>query len=138
MKAVAAAINTRLASAQGAGSFHALVGGRYYHVEAPQNTAFPLAVWTLEGIENEDQFDASRILRGTVTFDIYCEAKAGAAVAMDIEEALYTLLDQQNLTVGGGTYGTTAMQCISRGVPSATDEFIVMTTTYSLFTTRIA
>jgi hypothetical protein len=138
MKAVAAAINTRLASAQGAGSFHALVGGRYYHVEAPQNTAFPLAVWTLEGIENEDQFDASRILRGTVTFDIYCEAKAGAAVAMDIEEALYTLLDQQNLTVGGGTYGTTAMQCISRGVPSATDEFIVMSTTYSLFTTRIA
>ena len=138
MKAVASAINTRLASAQGAGSFHALVGGRYYHVEAPQNTAFPLAVWTLDGIENEDQFDASRILRGTVTFDIYCEAKAGAAVAMDIEEALYTLLDQQNLTVGGGTYGTTAMQCISRGVPSATDEFIVMSTTYSLFTTRIA
>ena len=138
MKAVASAINTRLASAQGAGSFHALVSGRYFHVEAPQNTAFPLAVWTLEGIENEDQFDASRILRGTVTFDIYCEAKAGAAVAMDIEEALYTLLDQQNLTVGGGAYGTTAMQCISRGVPSATDEFIVMSTTYSLFTTRIA
>jgi hypothetical protein len=138
MKAVAAAIHTRLGSSTGAGSFHALLQGRYYHVEAPQNTAFPLAVWTLEGIENEDQFDASRILRGTVTFDIYCEAKAGAAVAMDIEEALYTLLDQQNLTVGGGTYGTTAMQCISRGVPSATDEFIVMSTTYSLFTTRIA
>ena len=138
MKAVAAAIHTRLGSSTGAGSFHALVSGRYYHVEASQNTAFPLAVWTLEGIENEDQFDASRILRGTVTFDIYCEAKAGAAAAMDIEEALYTLLDQQNLTVSGGAYGTTAMQCISRGVPSATDEFIVMSTTYSLFTTRIA
>ena len=138
MKAVAAAIHTRLGSSTGAGSFHALLQGRYYHVEAPQNTAFPLAVWTLEGIENEDQFDASRILRGTVTFDIYCEAKAGAAAAMDIEEALYTLLDQQNLTVGGGTYGTTVMQCISRGVPSATDEFIVMSTTYSLFTTRTA
>ena len=138
MKAVAAAIHTRLGSSTGAGSFHALVSGRYYHVEAPQNTAFPLVVWTLEGIENEDQFDASRILRGTVTFDIYCEAKAGAAVAMDIEEALYTLLDQQNLTVSGGTYGTTAMQCISRGVPSATDEFIVMTTTYSIFTSRVA
>ena len=138
MKAVAAAIHTRLGSSTGAGSFHALLQGRYYHVEAPQNTAFPLAVWTLDGIENEDQFDASRILRGTVTFDIYCEAKGGAAVAMDIEEALYTLLDQQNLTVSGGAYGTTAMQCISRGVPSATDEFIVMSTTYSLFTTRIA
>ena len=138
MKAVAAAIHTRLGSSTGAGSFYALVSGRYYHVEAPQNTAFPLAVWTLEGIENEDQFDASRILRGSVTFDIYCEAKGGAAAAMDIEEALYTLLDQQNLSVSGGTYGTTAMQCISRGVPSATDEFIVMTTTYSLFTTRIA
>ena len=138
MKAVAAAINTRLASAQGAGSFHALVGGRYYHVEAPQNTAFPLAVWTLEGIENEDQFDGSRVLNGTVTFDIYCEAKAGAASCMDIEEALYTLLDQQNLAVSGGTYGTASLQCISRGVPSATDEFIVMSTTYSLFTTRTA
>ena len=137
MKAIAAAIHTKLGSATGAGTFHALVGGRYFHVEAPQNTAFPLAVWTLEGVENEDQFDGSRILRGTVTFDIYCEAKAGAASCMDIEEALYTLLDQQNLATSG-SYGTLALQCISRGVPSATDEFIVMSTTYSLFTTRIA
>jgi hypothetical protein len=138
MKNVVKAIYDRLASAQSAGTFHALVVGRYYHVEAPQNTAFPLAVFTLESVDNEDQFGGSRIIRGAVTFDIYCEAKGGAAAAMDIEEALYTLLDQQNLSVSGGTYGTTAMQCISRGVPSATDEFIVMTTTYSLFTTRIA
>ena len=138
MKAVAAAIHTRLGSSQGAGTFHALLSGRYYHVEAPQNTAFPLAVWNLEGIDNEDQFDGSRILRGTVTFDIYCEARVGAAACMDIEEALFTLLDQQNLTVSGGNYGTAVMQCVSRGVPSATDEFIVMTTTYSIFTSRVA
>ena len=138
MKAVAAAIHTKLGSATGAGTFHALVNGRYFHVEAPQNTTFPLAVWTLEGVENEDQFGGSRILRGTVTFDIYCEAKAGAASCMDIEEALFTLLDQQVLTVSGGVYGDVTLQCISRGVPSATDEFIVMSTTYSIFTTRVA
>ena len=138
MKEVAAAIHSRLGSATSAGTFHALVSGRYYHVEAPQNTAFPLAIWTLEGVDNADQFDGSRILRGTVTFDIYCEARVGAAVCMDIEEALYTLLDQQNLAVSGSTYGTAVLQCISRGVPSATDEFIVMTTTYSLFTSRVA
>ena len=119
MKAVAAAIHTRLGSSIGAGSFHALLQGRYYHVEAPQNTAFPLAVWTLEGIENEDQFDASRILRGTVTFDIYCEAKGGAAAAMDIEEALYTLLDQQNLSVSGGTYGIAGAVALASATGSA-------------------
>ena len=138
MKAVAAAIHTKLGSATGSGTFHALVGGRYYHVEAPQNTAFPLAVWTLDAVDNDDQFDGSRILRGSVSFDIYCEAKAGAAAAMDIEEALFGLLDQQALTVSGSTYGTAVLRCISRGVPSATDEFMVITTTYSLFTTRIA
>ena len=137
MKAVAAAIHTRLGSATGAGSFHALLSGRYYHVEAPQNTAFPMAVWALEGVDNEDQFGGSRILRGTVSFDMYCEARTGAAACMDIEEALFSLLDQQDLSTAS-PYGTLSMQCISRGVPSATDEFIVMTTTYSLFTTRIA
>jgi hypothetical protein len=137
MKNVVDAIYTKLASATGAGSFHALVGGRYYHVEAPQNTAFPLAVYTLESVDNEDQFGGSRILRGTVTFDIYCEAKAGAAAAMDIEEALFTLLDQQALT-GSSPYGTVTLQCIARGVPSATDEFVVISTSYSLFTTRNA
>jgi hypothetical protein len=138
MKPVAAAIHTKLGSATGAGSFHALLSGRYYHVEAPQNTAFPLAVWTLDAVDNDDQFGGSRILRGTLTFDIYCEGKAGAAAAMDIEEALYALLDQQALAVSGGTYGNVTLQCISRGLPSATDEFMVMSTTYSIFTTRVA
>jgi hypothetical protein len=138
MKDVVAAIYTRLGSATGAGSFHALLGGRYYHVEAPQNTAFPMAVWTVEGVDNEDQFSGSRVLRGSLSFDIYCEAKGGAAVAMDIEEALFTLLDQQALTVGGSTYGTATLQCLARGMPAASDEFIIITTTYSLFTTRIA
>jgi hypothetical protein len=137
MKTVVDAIYTKLASAQGAGSFHALVGGRYYHVEAPQNTAFPLAVYTLDSVDNEDQFGGSRILRGAVTFDIYCEARTGAAVAMDIEEALFTLLDQQALT-GTSPYGTVTLQCLARGVPSATDEFVVISTSYSLFTTRNA
>jgi hypothetical protein len=137
MKTVVDAIYTKHASAQGAGSFHALVGGRYYHVEAPQNTAFPLAVYTLDSVDNEDQFGGSRILRGAVTFDIYCEARTGAAVAMDIEEALFTLLDQQALA-GTSPYGTLTLQCLARGVPSATDEFVVISTSYSLFTTRNA
>ena len=138
MKDVVAAIYTRLGSAQGAGTFHALLQGRYYHMEAPQNTGFPMAVWTVEGVDNEDQFGGSRVLRGSVSFDIFAEAKGGAAVAMDIEEALFTLLDQQALTVGGSTYGTATLQCLARGMPAANDEFIVITTTYSLFTTRIA
>jgi hypothetical protein len=137
MKNVVKAIYDRLASAQSAGTFHALVVGRYYHVEAPQNTAFPLAVFTLESVDNEDQFGGSRILRGTVTFDIFVEARTGAAVAMDIEEALFTLLDQQELS-GTSPYGSLTLQCIARGVPSATDEFIVISTSYSLFTTRNA
>lgn len=135
MKNVAKAIYDRLASVTSTGSFHDLVGGRYYHMEAPQNTGFPIAVFTLEGVDNEDQFGGSRILRGSVTFDIYVEAKTGAAVAMDIEEALFGLLDQSALTASS-PYGTVTLQCLARGVPSATDEFVVISTSYSLFTTR--
>lgn len=138
MKAVAAAIHAHLGSTTGAGTFHALVSGRYYHVEAPQNTAFPMAVWNLEGIDNEDQFNGSRIIRGSVSFDIYCEGRLGAAAAMDIEEALFNLLDQQTLSVSGGTYGTATLQCLARGLPTASDEFMIMTTTYSIFTSRVA
>jgi len=138
MKDVVAAIYTRLASATGAGSFHALVSGRYYHVEAPQNTAFPLAIYNVDGMDNEDQFGGSRVLRGSLSFDIYAEGKGGAATVMDIEEALFTLLDQQTLTVGGSTYGSVTLQCLARGLPTASDEFMIVSPAYSLFTTRIA
>ena len=137
MKEIPSAIYSKLGSVTAAGSFHALLGGRYYHVEAPQNTAFPLSVFTMDSMENDDQFGGSRILRGSITFDIYCEAKSGASAAMDIEEALFTLLDQQALS-GTSPYGSVTLQCVSRGVPSATDEFFVITTTYSIFTTRNA
>ena len=135
MKPIAAAIHARLGSATGAGTFHARLSGRYYPMEAPQNTAFPLAVWTLESPDNEDQFGGSCILRGSVTFDIYCEARVGAATCMDIEEALFSLLDQQTLSASS-PYGSVSMQCVSRGVPSATDEFVVMSASYAYFTTR--
>lgn len=138
MKDVIAAIYTKLASAQGAGTFHALLQGRYYHVEAPQNTPFPLAIYNVDGMDNEDQFSGSRILRGSLSFDIYCEGKGGAGVAMDIEEALFSLLDQQTLTVGGSTYGSVTLQCLARGLPTASDEFMIVSPAFSLFTTRIA
>ena len=137
MKQIVDAIYTRLASAQGAGSFHALLGGRYYHLTGPQNVAFPNCVYSLDGFENLDQFDGSRIMSGGISFDIYCEAKAGISVCMDIEEALFTLLDQQNLAVSS-PYGPLAIQCVARGVPSFNDEFIIMSSTYSLFSTRTA
>ena len=137
MKQIADAIYTRLSAVQTGGSFHALVGGRYYHLTGPQNIEFPNAIYAFDGFENADQFDGSRILSGAVTFDIYCEAKGGISVCMDIEEALYTLLDQQQLSVSS-PYGTLSVQCISRGVPSFSDEFVIMTPSYSLYSTRTA
>jgi hypothetical protein len=56
---------------------------------------------------------------------------------MDIEEALFTLLDQQELSVSS-PYGILSVQCISRGVPSFNDEFVIMTPSYSLYSTRTA
>lgn len=138
MKDVVDAIYDRLGSSTGGGSFHALVDGRYYHMEAPQNIGFPHCVYALDPVDNANQYGGSRILTGAIAFDIYCVARLGAAAAMDIEEALFTLLDQQELAGVGSTYGIASMQCLVRGVPSVTDEFIVITTTYSIFTTRIA
>lgn len=136
MKPVIDAIYSRLGSATGDGSFHALVSGRYYHVEAPQNSAFPLCAFRLMDVSNEDQFDGTKVNRGTIQFTIYCESKSGAAVALAIEEALFGLVDQQTLSVSGGTYRNVSMQCISRGVPFAADEFFILNTTYAIFTTR--
>lgn len=138
MKPIIAAIYTKLASVTTAGSFHALVGGRYYHVEAPQNTAFPVCVYRLTDIINDDRFGGSRINRSLVSFTTYCEAKAGADVALDIDEALFNLLDQQVLAVSGSTYGNLNVQCMMRGAPYASEEFIILNSTYSLFSTRTA
>lgn len=137
MKEVVDAIYTKLSSATGAGTFHGLLDGRYYHIQAPQNSAFPMAVYAIDGMDNEDQFGGARIMRGSVSFDIFVESRVGAAVAMQIEESLFTLLDQSILTTGG-SYGLLSVQCISRGVPSLGDEFIVIPSTYSLFTSRTA
>lgn len=138
MKQIATAIYAKLGSVTTAGSFHALMNGRYYYLQAPQNTGFPLCVYSIDGIGQEDQFGGSRILTANVSFDLYFEDKAGTASVFDVEEALMTLLDQAQLTVSGSTYGTVTLQCLSRGVPSVNDEFIVSTATYSLFTTRTA
>jgi len=137
VKQIVDAIYNRLAAVQTGGSFHSLLGGRYYHLTGPQNVAFPNAVYSVDGMENADQFNGSRILSGSITFDIFCEAKAGVSVCMDIEEALYTLLDQQELAASS-PYGTVSLQCISRGVPSFGDEFIILTTSYSIYSTRTA
>ena len=137
MKQIVDAIYARLGSATSAGTFHALLDGRYYHLSGPQNAAFPNCAYSLDAVENLDQFDGSRILTGSISFDIFCEAKAGISVCMDIEEALFGLLDQQNLNASS-PYGTVSVQCISRGVPSFNDEFIVLTTSYSIYTTRTA
>lgn len=138
MKQIAAAIYAKLGSVTTPGSFHALMNGRYYYLQAPQNTGFPLCVYSIDGIGQEDQFGGSRILTANVSFDLYYEDKAGTAAVFDVEEALMTLLDQAQLTVSGSTYGAVTLQCLSRGVPSVNDEFIVSTATYSLFTTRTA
>ena len=137
MKQVVDAIYTKLASVQTPGSFHALVGGRYYHLTGPQNIEFPNCIYGLDGMQNEDQYNGSRVMNGALTFDIYCEAKAGISACMDIEEALFTLMDQQVLA-GAGAYGDVFVQCVSRGVPSSNDEFVILTTTYSIFSTRTA
>lgn len=136
MKDIVQAIESRLATSTGAGGFHALLDGRYYHMEGPQNVAFPHCVYTLDPVDNANQYDGTHVLNGSITFDIYCVARLGAVAAMDIEEALFTLLDQQELAMGVSLYRTASLQCAVRGVPSATDEFIVISTTYTIFTTR--
>lgn len=136
MKAILAAIYARLGSATGSGSFHQLLSGRYYHMEAPQNEPFPVCAYRLTDTVSDPRFGGSRITRGILQFSIFCEASAGADAASDIEEALFALLDQQVLTVSGGTYGNLTLQCLSRGVPYATEEFVILNTTYSIFSTR--
>lgn len=137
MKEIVDAIYSRLSSVTAGGSFHALLNGRYYHLSGPQNVAFPNAIYSLDAVENSNQFDGSRIVTGALSFDIFCEAKGGIATCMTIEEALFTLLDQQNLTAAS-PYGIVSVQSVSRGVPSFTDEFVILSSTYSIYTTRTA
>lgn len=122
------ALFTKLKLDQTSGSLFDKLGGRMFHIFAPQNEPFPLMVFSLV---NQDPI---RHMGGAVTqklffdFDIWVKHPKGVAAATGlgtIEESLYDLLDQFELAPTGFDRGVILFE--TRNVRVLTDDEIRVT-----------
>jgi hypothetical protein len=83
-----------------ASSFYNAVSGRMYLEEAPQNTAYPYAVYSLVN-NSPDLYWNSRLEEGTIDFNLYSDSTAGATEITQLYEKLKEQFDDASLTVSG-------------------------------------
>jgi len=133
---VLTSLYNKLVGTTGAGSVHALVGGRIYQLEAPQNVALPCLVFEVSGNDVEQYFNTAAKVRqellATFTFFFAANAAAAVATAMTAEAALFLLLHRTGLAPSDASY--TAMDTIglTRGVPDIGTDFISVTSTFRI------
>lgn len=107
-KAVTESLYSWIAADQSATSFYTAVGGRVYHIEAPENTELPVCVFgiddpaSLDGSFGGAEHDTFRVrfiiwvLTQGTTPDITPDT-----TAYNIDQKLRTRLHNQNLTATG-------------------------------------
>lgn len=125
------AIYTKLTG--GSNSFTTAVSDRIYAVEAPANTTFPLAVYSLESVDTQRFFDGRVQQRGSVVVAIFDIADNGADSIVDKEKLLFDLLDDVDLTVENHDRGY--IRGVNRGTPSIDGELLQVETTFEITAT---
>jgi hypothetical protein len=133
---VLTSLYNKLTASQGAGSVYALVSGRIFQIEAPQDVALPCLVFEVAGNDVEQYFNTTAKIRqellATFTFFFPANAAASVSTAMTAEAALFLLLHRTGLTPSDASY--TAMDTIglTRGVPDIGKDFITVTSTFRI------
>lgn len=134
-KAITDAIYAQLIASQGAGTLHAAVSGRIYHVVAPENATLPLVVFGAVSSQPSVNFDGSTTETVRVEFTIYGQGfEAGAAAAQAIDDKLLAAIEGQVLSPTG--YDRLTIRCESRGVASAVEDAVGITSVYRCVGTR--
>jgi hypothetical protein len=94
-------IYNKFTGSTGAGSIYALLGGRVYPTEAPQEAAFPYSVYNLISDVPEYTFNET-IENAVIQFNIFDDDKSVTNINTDFT-ALTTLYDWSTLTITGYT-----------------------------------
>lgn len=122
------ALYTKLGADTSGGSLHDKLGGRYYHIFAPQDEPFPNMVYSLVNQDPIRHMGSSVTQEMFLDFDIYADHTVGVSAALGlgtIEESLYDLLDQFELSVTGFDRGVILFE--TRNVRVLTDDEIRVT-----------
>jgi hypothetical protein len=130
---VVTAIFTRLSSEPSGSSFRESVGDRYYHLQAPENTTLPLAIFGItQSAEPQRAFGGSDREEYVFQFDIWClnTGTTPDVTAMDIDNKLRLRLDRAYLTATG--YDRLLALCIQRGQPTIEEDAIRISSIYSV------
>lgn len=116
----------------GAGKPNTLVGGRIFHLQGESDDLGMSGVTTTTLLPHITfQVITNPLARGmagnvkqdmNVQIDIYGKREAGAAALGAIEQAVFTLLDAQSVTVAGHDRGV--ITCINRDVRNVEDDAI--------------
>jgi len=133
---VLTSLYNRLVSQTGAGTVHALVGGRIYQIEAPQGVTLPCLVFSISGNDTEIYMGTAVKSRQQLTATFVCffkpDAAAAVATAMAAEAALFTLLNRVSMTPSDASYTSIESYVLTRGVPDIGEDFISVETTYRI------
>jgi hypothetical protein len=101
MKDFFTAVYTKLNTAPYS-SFYNAISGRMYLHEAPQNTKWPYAVYSLVNDDHDWNFTVDYEY-ATVDFNLYSDSTAGATEITTMYEKLKELYDDSSFTVSGHT-----------------------------------
>lgn len=137
------AVWKKLVSDTSNGSLYDLVGGRIYEGQPHQTADLPCLVYRVESNPLTKYYGGCVQQNASVVFELYGrlgnrrldEGSQEANELGKIEEALFDLIELSTLTVDDHDRGV--VFCISRGVPSVTDESHVLRSEYQVKATEL-
>lgn len=132
------AIYDRLAGDTGASSFHAAIGGKYYHLETPENTEPPLCVY---GVDDPAplvmHYDGTEREIWRFRFVVYVlnTAQNPDVTALGIDAKLRLRLHNATLT-GITGYDRLVILCEQQGFATKDEDATRVESVYRVFGTR--
>lgn len=137
-QAIVDAIHVKLASDQTASSFHASVGGRYYHLQSDEGAAVPLCIYAATDPAPLDLgFNGQEYEVWRFTFVAYVSLTASAnpdVEAATIDGKLRTLLHKATLSPTG--YVGVKAICEQNGSVSIDGNSVQVESVYRIFGAR--
>lgn len=130
--AIPEAVKTWIANESSGSSFREAVGDRYYHVSAPDNTGYPLAVFTVtQAAEPQNFFGGGAYEIWRIGWTIWVDPNtASDADALAIDAKLFARLNLKTLAPTG--YDRAVCRCVRRGACSIDEEGFRVDSEYEL------
>lgn len=129
-QAINTAIYTKLVASKGVDTFYADVGGRIFENEGQDDSALPLLVYEITSAGTSNVMDGKEIVQAVATFTLYGHKRLGNAALGSIEEKLYALMNDVDLTVAG--YDRGVVLATSRDIRQNFDDVLSSQSVYKI------